>query len=315
MTAKSPAYHDHPAQRLLLNFPDTIGKGAPILSYSWGQNGSGPSGAAPGGTRDIAQFAPVFQPSGGLFAPGYPLVPVERERLRIYNFPTGVNYIYTPRSFEEIGFPELKALARDDITRLCSETRKDQIEKLQWSIKPRNEKDAARNAETRIQQLSEFWAYPDGITPFATRLRMLMEQVLVADCPALEPRRNRGGDLIGFDVIDGSTIKVLIDDTGRRPRPPRQRFVAHGRWCTTGRRSEALCRHHHRFRSADARGLGRRGFAARDTGQLPDKSEVLHPPTKVGRALVASHRARNARGRHRIRNCRRVRTHAQHEVD
>ena len=227
MTAKSPAYHDHPAQRLLLNFPDTIGKGAPILSYSWGQNGSGPSGAAPGGTRDIAQFAPVFQPSGGLFAPGYPLVPVERERLRIYNFPTGVNYIYTPRSFEEIGFPELKALARDDITRLCSETRKDQIEKLQWSIKPRNEKDAARNAETRIQQLSEFWAYPDGITPFATRLRMLMEQVLVADCPALEPRRNRGGDLIGFDVIDGSTIKVLIDDTGRRPRPPRQRFVAH----------------------------------------------------------------------------------------
>jgi hypothetical protein len=63
------------------------------------------------------------------------------------------------------------------------------------------------------------------------------------------------------------------------------------------------------------RGLGRRGFAARNTGQLPDKSEVLDPPTKVGRALVASHRARNARGRHRIRNCWRVRTHAQHEVD
>src|SRR5215469_13585448 len=82
------------------------GKGAPILSYSWGQNGGGPSGAAPGGTRDIAQFAP-----------GYPLVPVERAAA-VYNFPTGVNYIYTPRSFEEIGFPELKALARDDITRL-----------------------------------------------------------------------------------------------------------------------------------------------------------------------------------------------------
>jgi hypothetical protein len=34
----------------------------PLLS--WGQK-----------TRDITQFAPVFQPSGGLFAPGYPLVP------------------------------------------------------------------------------------------------------------------------------------------------------------------------------------------------------------------------------------------------
>ena len=28
MTAKSPAYHDHPPQRLLLNFPDTIKRAA-----------------------------------------------------------------------------------------------------------------------------------------------------------------------------------------------------------------------------------------------------------------------------------------------
>jgi HK97 family phage portal protein len=202
------------------------GRGAPIYSYSFGQNGAGL-----GNIRDITQFAPVFQPSGGLFAPGYPLVPPDRERLRIYNFPVGANYIYTPRSFEEIGFPELKALARDDITRLCIETRKDQIEKLSWTIKPRDEKDPGRNAPARIKQLTEFWQYPDGLTPFATWLRILIDQVLVADCPALEPRRNRGGDLIGFDVIDGSTIKVLIDDTGRRPRPPAPAYqqIIHGR--------------------------------------------------------------------------------------
>ena len=76
------------------------GKGAPILSYSWGQN-----------TRDITQFAPVFQPSGGLFAPGYPLVPVDRERTGRYNFPVGINYIYTPRSYEAISFAQLKALS------------------------------------------------------------------------------------------------------------------------------------------------------------------------------------------------------------
>jgi HK97 family phage portal protein len=33
-------------------------------------------------------------------------------------------------------------------------------------------------------------------------------------------RRNRGSDIIGLDVVDGSTIKVLLDDTGRRPQPP-----------------------------------------------------------------------------------------------
>ena len=199
------------------------GKGAPVYSYASSQNG---------GAQDITQFAPVFQPSGGLFAPGYPLVPVDYERTRRYNFPVGINYIYTPRSFEPIGFAELKALANDDITRLCIETRKDQIEKLGWTIKPRDE-EATQKAGTdkRMNQLTEFWQYPDGITPFGSWLRQLVDQVLVTDAPALEPRLNRGGDIIGLDIIDGATIKVLIDDTGRRPRPPAPAFeqIIHGR--------------------------------------------------------------------------------------
>jgi len=206
----------------------TPGKGAPIYSYAWSQNTGGGNGRA----QDITQFAPVFQPSGGLFAPGYPLVPTDYERTRRYNFPVGINYIYTPRSFEPIGFAELKALANDDITRLCIETRKDQVEKLGWAIKSRDE-DAPKKSGTdkRIQQLTEFWEYPDGITPFGTWLRQLTDQVLVTDAPALEPRLNRGGDIIGLDIIDGATIKVLIDDTGRRPRPPAPAFeqIIHGR--------------------------------------------------------------------------------------
>src|SRR6516162_11863697 len=198
------------------------GRGAPVYSYATTPNGR---------TPDITQFAPVFQPSGGLFAPGYPLVPPDYERTRRYNFPVGLNYIYTPRSFEPIGFAELKALANDDITRLCIETRKDQIEKLAWTIKPRDEEDVARNSDKRIKQLTEFWGFPDGITPFASWLRELIDQVLVTDAPAIEPRLNRGGDIIGLDIIDGATIKVLIDDTGRRPRPPAPAFeqIIHGR--------------------------------------------------------------------------------------
>ena len=40
--------------------------------------------------------------------------------MRALDYPVGYNYIYTPRSFEPIGFAELRALAQNhDITRLC----------------------------------------------------------------------------------------------------------------------------------------------------------------------------------------------------
>src|SRR4029077_2757624 len=41
----------------------------------------------------------------------------------------------------------------------------------------------------------------------------------------------RGGDIIGLDVVDGSTIKELVDDTGSRARPhtPAYEQVIHGR--------------------------------------------------------------------------------------
>src|SRR6516162_153483 len=72
---------------------------------------------------------------------------------------------------------------------------------------------------------------PVGEQPFATWLREALEDVLVLDAPAFEVRRNRGGDIIGLDVVDGSTIKVLVDDTGRRPPPPAPAYeqVIHGR--------------------------------------------------------------------------------------
>jgi HK97 family phage portal protein len=199
------------------------GKRTPLASYSW----------AGWGTRDdVTQFRDVFQPDHGIFSPGYPLVPPEREGVRLWDFPVGFNTIYTPRSYEAVGFDELRALAEShDITRLAIETRKDQIEKLEWTIKSRNEKSPAADAALRIRRLTEFWHKPDGEQPFATWLRETLEDVLVLDASALEVRRNRGGDIIGLDVVDGSTIKVLLDDTGRRPRPPAPAYeqVIHGR--------------------------------------------------------------------------------------
>lgn len=203
--------------------PTAGGKRTSLASYTWGGWGT---------QEDITQFRDVFQPDQGIFSPSYPLVPPERERVRLWDFPVGYNTIYTPRSYEAIGFGELRALAEThDITRLAIETRKDQIEKLEWTIKSRNEKSPAADAQSRIDRLIEFWRKPDGEQPFATWLREVLEDVLVLDAPAFEIRRNRGGDIIGLDVVDGSTIKVLIDDTGRRPLPPAPAYeqVVHGR--------------------------------------------------------------------------------------
>jgi HK97 family phage portal protein len=222
--------------------PDPEGKRIPIVSYTWGGWGNqaahspsviaradSPKAAVEG---DVTRFSNVFQPDQGIFAPGYPLVPTDRERVRLWDYPVGYNTIYTPRSFEAVGFAELRALADcHDITRLAIETRKDQIEKLDWRIKSRNEKSPAPDARARIDQLIEFWRRPDGEHPFATWLRQALEDVLVLDAPAFEIRRNRGGDIIGLDNVDGSTIKLLFDVTGRRPQPPAPAYeqIVHGK--------------------------------------------------------------------------------------
>src|SRR5438105_1098899 len=128
------------------------------LSYSWGQAGL------------EAQFAPLFQPAEAIFAPGYPLAPPNGpngpEATRLWDFPVGVNTIYTPRASEPVSFAELRALAEaHDITRLAIETRKDQLEKLDWTIKPRATQSPAGDARERAAHLAGFWRRPDGARP------------------------------------------------------------------------------------------------------------------------------------------------------
>jgi HK97 family phage portal protein len=189
-------------------------------SYSWGQPGF------------EARFAPGFQSSQAIFSPGLPLVPVEPAPLRLWDFPVGINTIYRPRSGEAVSFSELRGLAEaHDITRLAIETRKDQLEKLDWTIRPRNVPRPDAELRNRAARLDEFWQQPDGERPFASWLRALLEDLLVIDAPALELRRNRGGQIIALDIVDGATIKLLFDETGRRPQPPAPAFeqIIHGR--------------------------------------------------------------------------------------
>jgi hypothetical protein len=183
----------------------------------------------PGGFRTSLSFnvqgplgQAAFQPSGGVFSPGLPLQPMEGQQpTRAFDFDVGINTVVTPRSgFADIhSFASLRASANVEPVRLAIETCKDQIERLDWRIKPIDSQ-AAKADPGQVAALNRFFRKPDGVTPFATWLRSALEDLLVIDAPAFERRRDRAGRLIGLDVVPGDTFKLLVDETGRRPRPP-----------------------------------------------------------------------------------------------
>jgi len=165
----------------------------------------------------------------GVFSPGVALTPIAQEPPRVWDFPLGVNSVLPPRAYEPFSFAQLRAFSNVELVRLAIETRKDQVERLGWRIKPRDKRlsspdddgaDGPPTVDPRIAALETFWRKPDGVTPFATWLRMALEDLLVLDAPAIERRRNRGGALIGLDIIPGDTIHPMVDETGRRPRGP-----------------------------------------------------------------------------------------------
>jgi len=72
--------------------PPPFGTPAQRQQYGWGD----PSTLA--GGQDLAsQFRTQFQPNAGIFSPSFPLVPVEPELTRLWDYPVGYNYTYTPR--------------------------------------------------------------------------------------------------------------------------------------------------------------------------------------------------------------------------
>ena len=158
--------------------------------------------------------------SSGVFSPGAPPTPPDPQPVRALDFNVGANTVWTPRASAPFGFAELRAFANVELVRLAVETCKDQLERLDWRIKPVDARAAGSADPARIATLQRFFARPDGATPFAAWLRPALEDLLVLDAPALELRRDRGGRLVGLDVVPGDTIKLLVDETGRRPQAP-----------------------------------------------------------------------------------------------
>ena len=157
------------------------------------------------------------------FGPQAPLPPAAPQEVagRQFDYPFGFNLAITPRNYEPTGFAELRGLADShDLLRCVIETRKDQVERLTWRIRKRASAGKQASDVARISALSTFFARPDRLHSWAQWLRMLLEDLLVIDAPTLYLRRTRAGALWALEVLDGATIKRLIDAWGRTPAPP-----------------------------------------------------------------------------------------------
>ena len=182
------------------------------------------------------------------FGPGSPLIPGSINPLRDdgradprrFEYLVAQNINITETRL--VPFKTLRAAADQiDILRRCVEVLKMKLVGLDWDIvlaedavdKIIEEQGGgmsgvramqfARDTYTsEIARCRNFWEMPDrsnGLN-FADWLGLVAEEVLVVDAWATWPQRTVSGNLLGLQVLDGSTIKPLIDDRGMRPQAP-----------------------------------------------------------------------------------------------
>jgi hypothetical protein len=185
------------------------------------------------------------------FAPGVPILPGAinpvradgRPDPRRYEFQVAQNINITPTRL--VPFGTLRSAADQiDILRRCVEVIKQKMIGLEWDIvlgEDAVEKVMAETGEKSnlramqiakdkynddINRMRQFWKQPDvsnGLV-FADWLNMALEEILVLDAWAVWPQSTVGGEVLGLQILDGSTIKPLIDDRGMRPAPPTAAF-------------------------------------------------------------------------------------------
>ena len=191
------------------------------------------------------------QLAGIPFGPGTPMLPGAINPLRDDGRANPRRYEYQVAQNINIGteqklvpFKTLRGAAEQiDIVRRCIEVLKAKISGLEWDIviaEDASEKiiseiggdhtramsQARVKFSDEIYRLRTFWENPDrsnGLT-FIDWMMMSLEEILVLDAWAIWPQKTVGGDLYGFQILDGSTIKPLLDDRGMRPMAPQAAY-------------------------------------------------------------------------------------------
>lgn len=181
------------------------------------------------------------------FAPGGPLIPAlinppredGRALPRRYEFPVAWNLQITEQRV--VPFRLLREVAEgSDLVRKCIEVIKGTIAGLDWDIslspdaverimaEPTTSGHTAATREARrvllpdIMRCRDFWQMPDRINglSFPEWIGLAIEEMLVIDALTIYPNHSLDDNLHSLEILDGATIKPLLDDRGGRPLPP-----------------------------------------------------------------------------------------------
>jgi len=189
--------------------------------------------------------------AGVPFGPGIPITPgainpvnplTGRPEPRRYEYQVAQNINITETRL--VPFKTLRAAADQiDILRRCVEVIKGKTSGLEWDIVLGNDASEKIAAESggdhvramikareelgdEINRVRTFWENPDkanGLT-FSDWLNIALEEILVIDALAIWPQKTVGGELYGLQILDGATIKPMLDDRGMRPMPPQAAY-------------------------------------------------------------------------------------------
>src|ERR1700677_4077095 len=183
---------------------------------------------APTGAQTPGQITGVL---GAWFGPLNPIPPTAPEgtKGRILPYTPGYNtLIPSQRPLEPLSFYDLRFLARSlDLCTAAIETRKDQVETVTWEFRVKSQQKRSKDKpDPRIQELEDFFGCPDPESAYTGNrwTRKLLDDVLVLDHAPIYLKRNKGGKPYAFRIIDGATIKLLIDDQGLPPAMPNPRY-------------------------------------------------------------------------------------------
>ena len=225
--------------------------GAPMASMLQGGqlNGSPVQTGIPVMAQQVTAATPLARPMsqfGAAFNPGTPLFPgaidpvnpiTGRAEPRITQYQVAENLMIAqePAPFERLNW----AARNVDIISRCITIRIDDITKMGWSFEVSDDAiaeimatencshaKAANIARDRygveIAKMTEFWSnpFPLEFKNWRSWIAQAMWDYLVYDEVVCYPNYTLGGKVIGFDIIDPSTIKILRDDKGRVPQYP-----------------------------------------------------------------------------------------------
>lgn len=184
------------------------------------------------------------------FGPNVPLAPAPldpvgasgRAEPRLWEYP--VSWNLPGVGGRHIPWRVLRDAAEHPLIRQAITVRKEEVAGLDWdwSLAPRAvdeamrddpnasrldiERDLRERLRPDIARLREFWTTPDrgnGLT-FPEWTSQFLEEHFVLDALPVYPRYTVGGQLYSFEVVDGSTIKPLMDHRGGRPLPPQPAY-------------------------------------------------------------------------------------------